>query len=127
MQDERRKYLRFDAALDGTFHVQDSDIEGMLMLSNVSNDGFKATLNKEVTPGNVLECEMRLPESIMPFFVTGRVVWSRENEVDLSSGFDAGIQLELIDFFERQRILDYAYAAANISTEDEDELADIQP
>ena len=128
MSSERRKYVRFDTILDGTFQIKNCDIEGLIVMSNVSREGFGATLNREVTPGRILEFEMRLPQNIMPFFARGKLIWVQPNDKNTSPGFDAGIQLEEIDPLERQMILDYAYKALySLKTGKNAEEFNVQP
>ncbi|MCP4650662.1 MAG: PilZ domain-containing protein [PVC group bacterium] len=107
---EKRKHTRLNATIDGEFQVKDSGIAGMMMLSNVSWEGFKATLNQPVSQGKTIECEMRFPQSIMPFFIAGKVIWIKEK----GTGYDAGIQLETIDSLERQRLLDHAFETSTL-------------
>lgn len=107
---DRRKNQRLNTTLDGSFTIANSGDEGVLFLSNLGKEGFRATLNRKVEPGQQLECEMRFSQSIMPFFITGKVVWVQENSQDQMPGFDVGVSLEQIDTLERQRILDFAFA-----------------
>lgn len=106
---EKRKHNRIETLIDGSFSVESNGAEGAIILSNLSKNGFKATLNREVELGQQLECEMRFPQSIMTFFITGKVIWIQENDRDQKSGFDAGIFLEHIDSIEQERLLDYAF------------------
>lgn len=110
MSIERRKYMRFDALLDGAFHVKNTDIDGFFTMSNFSREGFRASLNREVEPGQLMECEMRFPNSIMPCFATGRIVWANEeSSKELTARFNAGLKLERIDSLDRNRLAEYFY------------------
>ena len=113
--DERRRHMRFEANLNGEFTVLNSDQRGLLTTNNFSRGGFKAVLNKRVDEGAILNCEMRFPETIMPFFSSGKVVWIREQEKNAGSKFDAGIQLEQMDPTERQFLVEYFYSKWNKS------------
>jgi len=108
MFDERRKYMRFDALVDGEFHVKDSHVNGIFTTNNFSRGGFNALLNRQIGINTTVEFEMRFPESIMIFFATGKVVWVKDN-IDLTTGFNAGIEFKDIDPIERQRVVDYCY------------------
>ncbi|MBU0634360.1 MAG: PilZ domain-containing protein [Candidatus Omnitrophica bacterium] len=109
MDSERRKYMRFDAPLDGEFHVQNSHIDGMFNARDFSRGGMRAVLNRQVDVQTQLEFDMRFPESIMVFSCLGRVVWVQENANDLSSGYNVGVEFEEIDPLERQHIVEYCY------------------
>ena len=115
MVDDRRKHMRFDASIIGEFHVRNSQTKGLLTTDNFSRGGFKATLNQKVEQGVTLDCEMTFPETIMPFFSSGKVVWIRDCAQGDSSKFDAGIQLESMDPTERQFLIDYCFKKWNDS------------
>ncbi|MBU4304803.1 MAG: PilZ domain-containing protein [Candidatus Omnitrophica bacterium] len=112
---ERRKYIRFDSTISGEFHVLGSDVSGMLVTDNFSKDGFKASSNQNIPIGSRLECEMVFPETIMPFFTTGRVVWVKDTPQSAAAKFDIGVQLEEMDTVERQFLIDYCYKTWNNS------------
>ncbi len=120
MPDDRRKHMRFDANISGEFHVRNSQTKGLLVTDNFSRGGFKATLNQKVELGVTLDCEMTFPETIMPFFSSGKVVWVKDYTQDNSSKFDAGIELESIDPTERQFLIDYCYRKWNDSRANKD-------
>ncbi len=115
MVDDKRKHMRFGASISGEFHVRNSQTKGLLTTDNFSRGGFKATLNQKVEEGVTLDCEMTFPETIMPFFSSGKVVWVRDCAQENSSKFDAGIQLESMDPTERQFLIDYCYKRWNDS------------
>ncbi|MFH1062693.1 MAG: PilZ domain-containing protein [Candidatus Omnitrophota bacterium] len=115
MIDERRKYMRFDTDIKGEFQVRDTDIKGILSTDNFSRGGFKATLNTKVDLGKMLECEMTFPETIMPFFSCGKVVWVKENNANTKHQYDVGIHLEQMDPVEKQCLIDYCYKKWNDS------------
>ena len=119
MMDERRKHMRFGTSLSGEFHVRNSQTKGLLTTDNFSRGGFKATLNQKVEQGVTLDCEMTFPETIMPFFSSGKVVWISDCDQNNSSKFDAGIQLESMDPTERQFLVDYCYKKWNDSRANE--------
>jgi len=113
--EERRRHMRFDANLSGEFTVLNTGRKGLLTTNNFSRGGFKAVLNREVEQGSILNCEMTFPETIVPFFSSGKVVWIRENS---GFKFDAGIQLEQMDPTERQFLVEYCYKKWNDSNTD---------
>jgi hypothetical protein len=115
MIDERRKHMRFDTDINGEFQVRDSGIKGTLRADNFSRGGFKATLNSSVDTGKMLECEMIFPETIMPFFSCGKVVWVKENNAGAKHQYDVGIHLEQMDPVEKQCLIDHCYKKWNDS------------
>lgn len=117
MQDDRRRHLRFDANITGEFQVRGAQIKGLLSTNNFSRGGFKAILNKKLEEGVTLDCEMTFPETIMPFFSTGKVVWVNDSNDVNDSKFNTGIKLESMDPSERQFLIDYCYKKWNESRE----------
>ena len=108
MSIERRKYIRFNAAIDGEFQVRDTEIHGMLMTDDFSRGGFKAQLNTRIPKDSIVDFEMNFPQSIVPFFASGRVVWIDTVGQDYAK-FKAGVQLVEIDPLERLNIINYCY------------------
>lgn len=109
MSQERRRHMRFNADIDGEFRVRGTDISGILMTDNFSKSGFKAVLNRGVNIDTILDCEMVFPQTIMPFFASGRIVWVKQRTPMLDSQFDVGVQLEEMDTVEKQFLIDYCY------------------
>ena len=95
--------------------MRSTSIRGLLTTDNFSRGGFKALLNKKIDQGSVLDCEMIFPETIMPFFSTGKVVWIKDSNKQNSLQFNAGIQLESMDPTEKQFLVDYCYKKWNNS------------
>jgi len=113
--DEKRKHMRFNTDINGKFQVRDSDIKGILSADNFSRGGFRATINKKVDLGEMLDCEMIFPETIMPFFSSGKVVWIRANNDNSQQEYDVGVHLDQIDPVEKQCLIDYCYKKWNDS------------
>jgi c-di-GMP-binding flagellar brake protein YcgR len=113
MVSDRRRHMRFDADIQGEFQVRDTDLKGVLTTDNFSRGGFKATLNKKIELGKVLEFEMTFPDTIMPFFSSGKVVWIKQNRSDDNSRYDVGVLLEQMDPIEKQCLIDYCYKKWN--------------
>jgi len=108
MSKERRKYMRFDTAINGEFTVVGTDVKGLFITDNFSRGGFKAGLNRTIEQDSSVELELTFPETIMPMFATGKVVWTNTRH-EGSSKTDVGVQLEQIDPVERRCLIDYCY------------------
>ncbi len=111
MSVERRSSMRFNTAIDGTFHMLGAGINGLFITDNFCKGGFKATFNQRVTQNSRLECEMTFPETMMPFFATGKVVWVKEAAAPCR--FEAGVQLKDMDPVEQQFLMDYCFKKWN--------------
>ncbi len=102
--------MRFNAAINGEFRIRGTDISGLLTTDNFSKGGFRAVVSRKIFPDTVLDCELTFPETIMPFFATGKVVWVKEDSFEAAAPrYNAGILLEEIDNVERQFLMDYCY------------------
>ena len=106
--DDKRKFLRMGAFLEGTFETLDG-IEGLIMLVNFSKEGVRASLNREIEKGEKIKMEIGYPGSIIPIFATGQIMWIKDSEKEWTYTFDAGIKLLEINPSDRRRLLDYAY------------------
>lgn len=107
-KDDKRKYLRLDAFLEGTFQTEEGK-NGLIMLTNFSREGLKACLNRKVDIGKILKIEVWIPGSIIPIFAQGMALWLKKGNIEWTYLYDAGIRILEIDQEDRQRIMDYAY------------------
>ncbi len=117
--DERRKHMRFGANISGEFQVRNTQTRGLLTTDNFSRGGFKAVLNNRIKNGAILDCEMTFPDTIMPFFSSGKVVWIRDCAEVSNAKFNVGIELKSMDPTERQFLIDYCYKKWNDSRANE--------
>ncbi|MBU4305761.1 MAG: PilZ domain-containing protein [Candidatus Omnitrophica bacterium] len=105
---DKRKYLRLSGFLEGTFATDDG-INGLIMLTNFSKEGLKASLNRIVENGKILKLEIWLPGSIIPTFMKGKVVWITKSSKEWTYDFDAGIKVLEINPEDRYRLMEFAY------------------
>jgi len=106
---EKRRYLRMGVFLEGTFRTEDGK-NGLVMLMNFNREGLKASINRNVPPGQILKLEIWIPGSIIPIFAQGKIVWIGKSAEDWTYKYDSGLRINEIGLEDRQRILDYAYA-----------------
>ena len=105
---DRRKFFRLGALLDGTFKSEDG-LAGVMMLTDFSREGVRASLNKKVSIGKQVAMEIWFPGKVATVTATGKIVWVSKSQKDWTGKFDAGLQFERIAYDDRWRILDYAY------------------
>lgn len=106
---EKRKFLRFDTFLDGTFSNPASSVKGLLMVVDASREGIKTAINRSLEKGTAVDIEIYFPGSIVPVFAAGEIMWTKKGRAGWTYAFESGIRLSKIDALDRQRILDYAY------------------
>ena len=126
MVSDRRKHMRFETDINGEFQVRETDIKGLLSADNFSRAGFRATVNTKVDLGQVLECEMTFPDTIMPVFSSGRIVWVKENSLSNNVSYDVGVLLEQMDPIEKQCLIDYCYKKWNARRQNKKTEFDIE-
>ncbi|MFH1776815.1 MAG: PilZ domain-containing protein, partial [Candidatus Omnitrophota bacterium] len=106
---EKRKFLRFDTFLDGTFLAAYEKLKGLLMVIDASREGLKVAINRKLKEQTEIDMEIFFPGSIVPIFVTGQVIWLKSSANGWTYRYESGINITKIDAHDRQRILDYAY------------------
>ncbi len=108
LKGDKRRYLRFAAFLEGTFQSEDG-LNGLIMLTNFSREGLKASLNRKVQAGKTVKIDVQLPDSIVPIFAEARIIWIKRSSKEWTYDFDVGLKLEEIDPVDKGRIMEYAY------------------
>ncbi len=105
---DKRRYLRFGAFLEGTFHSE-NDVEGLVMLTDLSREGIRLALNRPLEPAEIIKLEIWIPGSIIPVFIRAQVVWIEQGRKEWMYRYDAGVKIREIDIEDRQRITDFVY------------------
>ena len=95
--ENKRLWTRLLAEGKGSVLIKNRAVFGRMSLNNYSRNGFRASLDKSVRPGNNLVVEVNLPKLKMPIWATGRVVWAKTSEKDINDKFEAGIELNKSD------------------------------
>ena len=104
MKSERRRFRRFDVALDVAFDAEAKAVAGIT--KNISRSGlcfespvFDHRLNEKV------ELRIKLPEqdTFIPF--SGNVAWTKQ----VADRYLVGLEFQEIDKAAKVEILDYAY------------------
>lgn len=108
MTEDKRKFLRFGAFLEGVFSAENG-LDGLIMLTNFSKEGVKASLNRKLSPGTIIKLEIQFPGSIVPLFAKGKIIWIKKGNLDWTYGYDVGLKWQEIVPEDRRRILDFAY------------------
>ncbi|MBU0633546.1 MAG: PilZ domain-containing protein [Candidatus Omnitrophica bacterium] len=109
MKDEdKRRYARLGAFLEGAFETENG-LHGLVMLTNFSREGFRAYLNRRIDAGCLIKLEIWLPGSIVPVFISGKVIWLKKSAYDWTYHFEAGLKNEEMDVDDRHRMMEYVY------------------
>lgn len=109
MEQERRKFKRFDAFMSVKFDVEDSQATNGVCLSNdLSRDGIKLTTTAKVAKGSLVNLEIDIPDDPKKVNTTGEIVWARKMKGS-ENDYEIGIRFLMMDPVDKFRVLDYAY------------------
>lgn len=109
MEQERRKFKRFDAFMSVRFRVEDTDeANGMCLSNDLSRDGIKLTSNAQMIKGKLVNLEIDIPDDPKTVNTTGEIVWSRKLKGS-ENDYEIGIRFLMMDPVDKFRVLDYAY------------------
>jgi len=77
-QKDRRIGHRIETTADGHFLTQDNRISGILKMLDYSQNGIRARLSQQITPGSRVALKVNLQDNNLPLFPTGRIIWTEE-------------------------------------------------
>ena len=94
---ERRRFVRFTTWLDLTYAVVGA-VEAMpAMTRNVSAGGIGFFTKSRLTPGTILNLELKFPNKPQPVKFTGEVAWSGPlllfGQDDAPRAFETGVRI----------------------------------
>jgi hypothetical protein len=96
IQEERRKFRRFNVLADVVYNKRLSLEKGRLSLTkNISKGGICLIVYEELKELDLLDLKIYLPESKTPISAVGRVVWVRDfiiGDIAYGKRFDIGIE-----------------------------------
>ena len=104
---ERRKFLRFDAAINALCDIVSERWKARYKVVNISKEGALVVLDKELRAGDEVRLSVDVPGDNIPIFAAGQVAWQRES--NSTNMFDTGIKFTNIDSTNRGRLLEYIY------------------
>ncbi len=100
--EDRREFERFIVELPVKFMCLDSNIERQGKTSNISPVGIGLIAQESLGLNTYLELRLQIPNSNLPLYTRGSVVWSTKTKDDK---YDIGILLEEVDLIGMSRIL----------------------
>ncbi len=104
---ERRKFLRFETALDALCEVVKEKCKVSYKVKNISNHGALVLADKKLDEGEELNISMDVPGDNMPIFAACSVAWQdRSND---SGTYQTGLRFTKMGNSDRGRLLEYIY------------------
>lgn len=112
--DERRKFVRLNAAWPVKFKITGSSKSGERTRTlNVGLGGVRFYTNAVLEIGTILELELFIPADSLPVFSRGRVVWQgrvvwrRELPEKDKWPLEIGVEFVGMDSYDLERLKDY--------------------
>ena len=100
--DERRRFMRFQAPLDLEYRTLTlNPIFGKALAKDLSREGVRLGVKQEIPAGTPIEICMNVPGDNLPVFASGKVAWA--------DGLEAGVKLTKMSQTDRTRVLEYVY------------------
>jgi c-di-GMP-binding flagellar brake protein YcgR len=100
--EDRRVFERFPANIPSHYLNLHSRTEGRGQIQDISAKGLRLVTDQELKPNTAIELWLTSPDRVEPFYTRGEVAWSEMVEPDT---FQAGVNLERIDFMGISRLL----------------------
>ena len=100
--DERRRFMRFQAPMDLEYRTLTlNPIFGKALAKDLSREGVRLGIKQDIPAGTPIEICMNVPGDNLPVFASGKVAWA--------DGLEAGVKLTKISQSDRTRVLEYVY------------------
>ncbi len=102
---ERRRFMRFETALNALCEIVSDNGRSSSEIKNISKDGALLILAKQLTQGSELKLSMDVPGDNVPVFASCEVAW--QNSID--GGYETGVKFKSIENTDKGRLLEYIY------------------
>lgn len=99
---ERRKFLRFETALEALCDIASKNIKSPFRVKNISKEGALLVINKKLGEGDEIDMSMDVPGDNVPIFASCQVAWQR--------GPETGVKFTRINSSDKGRLLEYLYS-----------------
>ncbi|UCB57203.1 MAG: PilZ domain-containing protein [Candidatus Omnitrophota bacterium] len=119
---ERRKYLRFSAAVEVKYTIIGNPGAIKVSSKNVGAGGLCLTLKEQLKVDSPLQLEIKIPDLKEPIRALGRVVWQKPAKTSGAQPtvhFDTGIEFIGISNFDRFNINRYVKEQIEPKSEEE--------
>lgn len=104
---ERRKFLRFETALNALCDIVSERCNAYYKVKNISKEGALLFVDKKLRQGSEIRLSMDVPGDNVPIFASCQVEWQKA--ADQMKGYDTGVKFTNIDAADKGRLLEYIY------------------
>lgn len=104
---ERRKFLRFETALNAICDIVSERTKGSYKVRNISKEGALIVVDKPLKEGAEINLSMDVPGDNVPIFASCEVAWQKTALREKL--YETGVRFKKIDGSDKGRLLEYIY------------------
>jgi c-di-GMP-binding flagellar brake protein YcgR len=104
---ERRRFLRFETALNALCEFIKDKRKASFKIRNISKEGALILIDKKVSEGEELNLSMEVPGDNVPVFASCEVAWQKVPHG--GNLYETGVKFKNIDTMDKNRLLEFIY------------------
>jgi len=104
---ERRRFLRFETALNALCEFIKDKRKASYKVKNISKEGALILVDKELCEGEELNLSVDVPGDNVPIFANCEVAWQKNDH--RGNFYETGVKFKKIDNLDRSRLLEFIY------------------
>ena len=104
---ERRRFLRFETALNALCESVSEQFRKSYQIKNISKEGALIIADKKFSEGDELNITMEVPGDNMPVFASCEVAWQKD--LSKNGPYETGLKFTKIESSDKGRLLEYIY------------------
>lgn len=107
---ERRKFLRFETALNALYEFVHGKERVQAKVKNISKEGALLVIDKPLKEGAELNLSMDVPGDNVPIFASCKVAWQKgPMGFNNDATYETGVKFVKIESSDKGRLLEYIY------------------
>lgn len=107
---ERRRFLRFDTALNALCEIVKESFRSSIKVKNISKEGALLLLEKPLHEGDELNVSVDVPGDNIPIFAACEVAWQKKvGQLGTTYMYETGVRFKKINSVDKGRLLEYIY------------------
>ncbi|MDD5437305.1 MAG: PilZ domain-containing protein [Candidatus Omnitrophica bacterium] len=104
---ERRRFLRFDTALNALCDFVSDRSKASCKVKNLSKEGALIVSDKRLRQGSEIHLTMDVPGDNVPIFASCEVAWQKGQTG--TGSYETGLKFKKIENSDKGRLLEYIY------------------
>jgi len=107
---ERRRFLRFETALNALCEIVSEKRKTSSKIKNISKEGALLLLSKPLAQGAEIKLSMDVPGDNVPIYTSCEVAWQKSAGGNMGGKeYETGVKFTNIDSVDKGRLLEYIY------------------